>query len=162
MGCPDSPSIVFVDGTLIFSHSAPPLLLNPTIPPCSLCGDIGRRGRVPADDSDDTGGGDKDMDKDKDKKQGSTWGSLFAGAGQVGRSGGMSPTRSSEVKKAIRAAMAFGLPKGAGAGAGAEGGKESGRSSPAGGKGDGPEKEKGEADEGTRICFFFVTVVRFG
>eukprot|EP00752_Nemacystus_decipiens_P012707 g11259.t1 len=96
-------------------------------------------GRLPPDASDDTGGADKDKDKDKDQRPGSAWGGLFAGAGQVGRSGGMSPTRSSEVKKAIRAAMAFGLPKGAGAGTDA-GGKESGRSSPSRGKDDGPEK----------------------
>lgn len=119
------------------------------------------------DDSDDAEVGDKD----KDKKQGSTWGSLFAGAGQVGRSGGMSPTRSSEVKKAIRAAMAFGLPKGAGAGAGAgAGGKESGKSSPtcspsspsptgAGAKDDGPLK--GGADKGRYCTLHYCILVAF-
>lgn len=72
------------------------------------CGGAARRARLPLDETEDTAG------KDKEKRQGSTWGSLFGGAGQGGRSGGMSPTRNSEVKKAIRAAMAFGLPKGAG------------------------------------------------
>lgn len=104
--------------------------------------DVARtRHRLPTDDSEDkdTGGGDKDSDR----RQGSTWGSLFAAAGQGGRSGGMSPTRGSEVKKAIRAAMAFGLPKGRGAGGG---GRESGRTSPTGdttgGKDDEPEMDK--------------------
>lgn len=94
---------------------------------------VARRGRVSMDESEDTG------ENDKDRRQGSTWGGLFAAAGQGGRSGGMSPTRSSEVKKAIRAAMAFGLPKGGGASGG--GGKESGRNSPTYGKGDEPEMD---------------------
>lgn len=62
----------------------------------------------------------------KDKRQGSTWGSLFGGAGQGVRSGGMSPTRNSEVKKAIRAAMAFGLPKGAAGAVADSSGKDGG------------------------------------
>ncbi|CAM9885525.1 unnamed protein product, partial [Hapterophycus canaliculatus] len=66
-------------------------------------------GRLSADDKKGAGGAEDD--KDKEIKQGGGWGSFFGGVGQGGRSGGISPTRSSEVKKAIRAAMAFGLPK---------------------------------------------------
>eukprot|EP00903_Cladosiphon_okamuranus_P017359 g15992.t1 len=102
-------------------------------------------GRVPTDESEDAGG----SVKDKDKRQANTWGSLFAGAGQVGRSGGMSPTRSSEVKKAIRAAMAFGLPKGAGAAAGKEGKEGSPESGTPSAGGNGEEPGKGGAGKGT-------------
>ncbi|CAM9934305.1 unnamed protein product [Scytosiphon promiscuus] len=70
----------------------------------------------------------EEEDKDKESRQGIGWGSFFSGVAQGGRSGGMSPTRSSEVKKAIRAAMAFGLPKREGEGAGrlSAGGKSAG------------------------------------
>lgn len=73
-------------------------------------------GRLCTDDAKDPG--EAGNDKDKEDRQGVGWGSFFGGVGQGGRSGGMSPTRSTEVKKAIRAAMAFGLPKRGGGGAG--------------------------------------------
>lgn len=108
-----------------------------------LCLDVNRRGRLPTDESEDVTTSTGTGGSDKDKKQGgvSTWGSLFAGAGQGGRSGGMSPTRSSEVKRAIRAAMAFGLPKGGSGGEGAGAGGESGRSSPTAAKDNEPEMD---------------------
>lgn len=93
---------------------------------------------------------DKEKDKAQDRWQGSTWGSLFGAAGQGGRSGGMSPTRNSEVKKAIRAAMAFGLPKRGGGGEGLPaGGVSSGKGEGVGIDGSGIEAEKGNA-HGTR------------
>lgn len=83
--------------------------------------------RLATDDANDAGGAQDG--KDKEIRQGGGWGSFFAGAGQAGRSGGISPTRSSEVKKAIRAAMAFGLPKKGRGGAGrvSEGGPSAGK-----------------------------------
>ncbi|CAM9139890.1 unnamed protein product [Ectocarpus sp. 12 AP-2014] len=98
-------------------------------------------GRLPADEVEDPVGKDKEKDKAQDRWQGSTWGSLFGAAGQGGRSGGMSPTRNSEVKKAIRAAMAFGLPKRGGGGDGLPaGGVSSGNGEI---DGNGSEAEKG-------------------
>ncbi|CBN80141.1 conserved unknown protein [Ectocarpus siliculosus] len=94
-------------------------------------------GRLPVDEAEDPAGKDQEKDKAQDRWQGSTWGSLFGAAGQGGRSGGMSPTRNSEVKKAIRAAMAFGLPK---RGGGGEGRASSGKGDI---DGSGSEAEKG-------------------
>ncbi|CAM9274896.1 unnamed protein product [Ectocarpus sp. 12 AP-2014] len=98
-------------------------------------------GRLPVDEAEDPARKDKEKDKAQDRWQGSTWGSLFGAAGQGGRSGGMSPTRNSEVKKAIRAAMAFGLPKRGGGGEGLPaGGVSSGKGEI---DGNGSEAEKG-------------------
>ncbi|CAB1120216.1 unnamed protein product [Ectocarpus sp. CCAP 1310/34] len=100
-------------------------------------------GRLLVDEAEDPAGKDKEKDKAQDRWQGSTWGSLFGAAGQGGRSGGISPTRNSEVKKAIRAAMAFRLPK--------RGGGEEGL--PAGGVSSGKGEIDGsgsEAEKGTR------------
>ncbi|CAN0165266.1 unnamed protein product [Scytosiphon promiscuus] len=57
---------------------------------------------------------EKNKDMGIESRQRRTWGILFGGSGQGGRSGGLSPTRDSRMR-AVRAAMAPGLPKGVGA-----------------------------------------------
>lgn len=90
--------------------------------------------------------------KDARQANNGSWGGWFGAGGVQGSSpGGLSPSRTSELRKTIKAAVAFGLPKGGGSG------KSPGPGSPSGSERlDGSQTGPGKGTYGEASGFAYI------